>query len=317
MNESAALSCPLCRRTEVTILLRGIPDRFRPESTYGIARCRDCRLAFTNPYRESYPAHYGPHQVAPRHERTTGTRAAIVRTFYRGEGSPVDRLRLAFPYLVFRLRDRMKVRARDFYARPFRRRGRLLDIGCGAGNQLAAWKGQQDECVGVERDAATARRTGERLGLDVRPGRLEEQDFPPGSFDVITLSHVLEHVEDPRSTLGLARRFIRPGGELLIWIPNFNSLQRRFAGPAWLPYDVPRHRWHFRPEDAARLLKECGFRAVEILPDPHEWSVRHTARALTGWKRRLLKRRRARLLAILACMLFRRTDTMRIRAVPD
>jgi SAM-dependent methyltransferase len=103
----------------------------------------------------------------------------------------------------------MKIRARDVSAYPFRRRGRLLDVGCGTGQLLAVWSVQQDSCVGVEpsREVAVAAR--ERTGLDIRPGTLFDHEFPPESFDVVTISHVLEHVPDARALLRRVSNLLR------------------------------------------------------------------------------------------------------------
>ncbi len=308
-------ACPQCGAEECTVLVSSLRDRFRPQDAYRIARCRACRLAFTDPVRDSYPESYEPFQFEDPVPRTTGVRGAILDAFYRGKGGRGTRALLFVPSLLFRARDRMKVHARDLYARPFRRRGRLLDVGCGGGDTLRAWVGQQDHCIGLETDPRAAAVARERLGLDVRCGRLEDQGFPAASFDVITLSHVLEHVPRPRDVLARCAELLRPDGELLVWVPNFASPLRGLFGADWFPYEVPRHRWHFRPQDLHRLLRDAGLRPVEIAFDANEHAFRKSARALPSWPGVILRRRTARLLAMLACRMARRTDVIRVRAV--
>jgi SAM-dependent methyltransferase len=209
----------------------------------------------------------------------------------------------------------MKVRARDHYARPFRRRGRLLDVGCGAGETLKAWLRQHERCVAVEPDPGAAEAARRTLGIEVRTGRLEEQAFAPASFDAITLSHVLEHAVDPRAVLARAAQWLVPGGEILVWVPNFGSLFRPLFGAGWFPYEVPRHRWHFRPEDLARLLREAGLALVEVAPDPNEHPFRASARRSSPPLSFILSRRAVRILCLLIGRLFRRSDVLRFRAI--
>jgi len=308
-------ACPACRSPDGRFLTPALPDRFAPHRRYRIARCRSCRLAFTEGPSESYPADYEPFVAfEPAAPRTRGTRGAILRVFYGAGGSILERAMLWVPSIIFRLRDRMKVRARDLYARPFRCRGRLLDVGSGGGDTLKSWVPQQDEVVGVEPDAAAARAARDRLGLDVRTGRLEDQDFAPGSFDGITLCHVLEHLEDPQGTLARAAALLKPGGEMIVWVPSFDSPLRGVFGTAWFPYEVPRHRWHFRPSDVVGLLRRAGLCVVEVVPDASESSFRKSARASASWARGLLRRRSVRLVVLFLCRLFRRADAIRLRA---
>lgn len=313
MKEPAP-ACPSCPVGDAHGIVAGIPDRYAPEIRYRIARCRSCGLAFTEAPADSYPPHYEAYVPYETRPRSGGTRGALRRVFYGSGGTPLERLILWLPWLAFRGRDRMKVRARDLYAYPFRRRGRLLDVGSGAGSTFRPWAAQHDLAVGVEPDPAAARAARERLGLDVRAGRLEDQDFPPASFDAVTLCHVLEHLPDPAATLAHVARLLKPGGELILWVPNFDSPLRAFFGPAWFPYEVPRHRWHFRPADLVRLLGRIGLRVVEVVPDANESSFRKSARASTSWARPLLRRRFVRILATLLCRLFRRADAVRLRA---
>jgi 2-polyprenyl-3-methyl-5-hydroxy-6-metoxy-1,4-benzoquinol methylase len=266
---------------------------------------------------ESYPEDYEPYAVRPPRERPRGTRAAIRRAFYRGKGTRFERLLLFLPYLVYRLRDWMKMRARDVSAFPFRRRGRLLDVGCGSGDLLAVWSVQQDSCVGVEPNRTVALTARERTGLDIRPGTLFDHAFAPESFDVVTISHVLEHVPDARALLRRAAELLRPGGELLVWVPNFDSLFRPWMGAGWFPYEIPRHLWHFRASEVGALARSVGLRVVQVTPEANEGVYRRSVRATGGLLAPFLTRRSVRILAMILCRLLRQADAFRLRARKD
>jgi SAM-dependent methyltransferase len=79
---------------------------------------------------------------------------------------------------------------------------------------------------------------------------------------VVTLWHVLEHLDDPGSALSAIRSWLRPGGGLLVGVPNLASLQARIGGERWYHLDVPRHRVHFTERGIHALLNRCGFTVV-------------------------------------------------------
>jgi SAM-dependent methyltransferase len=139
---------------------------------------------------------------------------------------------------------------------------RLLDVGAGRGRFVAAARAAGYDALGIEptrRGTAAA----EQIGAPLRRTTLEEADVPAGSLDVVTLWHVLEHVADPGLALRRIARWLRPGGGLVLGVPNLASLQARIGGEAWYHLDVPRHRVHFTPDGVERLLRASGFTPLE------------------------------------------------------
>lgn len=143
------------------------------------------------------------------------------------------------------------------------RRGRLLDIGSGRGRFLAAAKAAGWDVVGVEFEPGLATTSARRFGVPVIVGDAVSADVP-GTFDVVTMWHVLEHVPDPRAALERAASLLRPGGTLIVSVPNNDSVQARLGGDGWLHLDVPRHLWHFTPSSLSRLVSRSGLRVVRI-----------------------------------------------------
>jgi SAM-dependent methyltransferase len=301
-----------------------MPDRFFPSqgTTFPVVRCRSCGVVFTatGGLSPAYPPDYEAF-VRPR-ERVKGRkpmRDRILRAFYEGRGLLPERILLFLPFLIFRFRDWYRIRNKRTYDEAFHRGGRILDVGCGRGLHLLRWMNYHESGTGVELHEPTAKAAKTDTGLDIRPGTLEGQGFLSESFDDIAFCHVLEHVEAPRKTLIEACRVLKKDGELLIWSPNYDSLLRHVFGRDWMPYEIPRHLWHFTPSRINTLLRECGFSPTEIAMDSNEYAFRRSVNLLHESGRttlaRILKHRWVRILLGLVTLLLRRSDVFRIRAV--
>jgi len=138
---------------------------------------------------------------------------------------------------------------------------RVLDVGCGRGLLLQEFRRRGWEVQGTELSASSARYPREALNLPVEVGSLETIGFPAKHFDAITLWHVLEHVADPRALIGELHRILKPGGVLLIGVPNFGGAEARFFRDKWFHLDVPRHVTHLTKTMLQQALSENGFQA--------------------------------------------------------
>jgi SAM-dependent methyltransferase len=138
--------------------------------------------------------------------------------------------------------------------------GRLLDVGCGKGRFLSTAERAGWDVVGVEFSSAMADHA-RSLGLHVEQGDFLTMDLD-GSFDVVTMWHVLEHLPDPRRAVARARELLEPGGRLVVSVPNIESAQARLGGGNWFHLDLPRHLFHFSPRAVVTLLERHRF-AIE------------------------------------------------------
>lgn len=136
--------------------------------------------------------------------------------------------------------------------------GRVLDFGCGPGYLLDAFRRRGWEAQGAELDDRTAAHARSVLGLPVETGVGDRWPWPDRSFDAVVLWHVLEHLADPQATLARAHRVLRPGGVLMIGVPNFASPEARLARAGWFHLDVPRHLIHLEPGWLAAALEASG-----------------------------------------------------------
>jgi SAM-dependent methyltransferase len=138
---------------------------------------------------------------------------------------------------------------------------RLLDIGAGRGRFVAEARAAGWQACGIEpsqRGVAGAR----ALGVELQRAGIDDADVAAGSLDAATLWHVLEHLDEPGPALARIAAWLRPGGLLLVGVPNLGSVQARAGGDAWYHLDVPRHRTHFTVAGLHALLRASGLEPV-------------------------------------------------------
>lgn len=132
--------------------------------------------------------------------------------------------------------------------------GEVLDFGFGAGQLLVRLRDLGWKVSGVEFDSKVLATACEELGIDARGSIF---DFPANQFDVITLSHVIEHVPDPIATMRDCASRLKPGGRLILATPNTKSLGHKKFGADWRPLDPPRHLFLFSPESLAQCARKA------------------------------------------------------------
>lgn len=143
------------------------------------------------------------------------------------------------------------------------RKGRLLDIGCGTGAFLEAIQAHGWQVMGLERDPGAAAIARNR-GLDVRTGDVSSFQCAQGSFEVITLWDVLEHLDQPEEAIQRMARWLAPEGCLVLRTPDASSVQARVAGRWWAGYDAPRHRVVYTWQGLVALLARCGLAPARV-----------------------------------------------------
>ena len=209
--------------------------------------------------------------------------AAQVGAFYPDEyyGEPGVKFQPAVERLVRLVGERHIA----FLTRGLPEGARVLDVGCGRGVILGALADRGFEVHGVELSEEAARGADPRANIRIAP-RLDDAGYPDAHFDQVLIWHVLEHLADPAGTLAEIQRILRPGGRLIVAVPNFSSAQARWAGAAWFHLDLPRHLYQFPLSALRRALSDAGF---EPLSD-HHFSLRQNP---FGWIQSALNRCRS------------------------
>lgn len=181
-----------------------------------------------------------------------------------GYGGYVENFR-KYNDIFTRLFDR---RARDL--EPFRGSGRLLEVGCAHGFLLDHLRKRNWSVTGVEVSPLAAGYASKELGLPVKNCSLQDAGFPDGSFDVVLLLDVLEHLHRPFDTLREIGRVLAPGGILVVqcpwelthWEERAEAFLKGMKPCTITPDAVPAHLYFFEPRTLDAFLKKGGFTVV-------------------------------------------------------
>lgn len=141
---------------------------------------------------------------------------------------------------------------------------RILEIGCGSGDLLARCSELGMDVFGTEMPGPAADRAQRKLGGRLHSGPLEQAGYPSSHFDAVILWHVFEHLTDPQAYLKIITDILKPGGKLIIAVPNIDSLQAQWFKGHWLHLDPPRHLFLQGPLDLDRCLSGYGFTRTAI-----------------------------------------------------
>jgi SAM-dependent methyltransferase len=238
--------CPFCHGP-IFEKYSGIGDRLQTTTeTFAIDECVDCGGAILSPAPVGdvsglYPANYLSAQAG-----TAKARRFDLERWYRYNQYEYD----------FKLLQRATgVGIAELAS--------YLDLGCGSGERVTyASERGCPRAVGVDKfDFAKSRARHEANIINT-----EILSYMPSDrFEAVSLFHVLEHLDEPARVLTHVRQeILQPGGHVIVQVPNYASLERRWFGKRWFGLDVPRHYWQFNPRAISRLLNGAGYQVDAI-----------------------------------------------------
>ncbi|HBF43560.1 MAG TPA: hypothetical protein DDW42_08035 [Desulfobacteraceae bacterium] len=144
-----------------------------------------------------------------------------------------------------------------------KKKGRVLDIGCGNAYFLAACRNKGYEVYGLDISDWAARYATQKLGIPVVIGKSRTVELPPHNFDIITMWHFLEHTRNPHKTVLEAKKWLKEDGILIIDVPNYESTDAQKNWGNWVGWQLPYHFYHFTPKTLKDLAEKCGLRAIK------------------------------------------------------
>ena len=232
--------CPWCGSENAQLHLE-VKDLFLTQEPFKILECKECGLLFTTPRpnKEEIGRYYKSEEYYSHQENKEG-----------------------FIPKVYEKVKSVNLKNKYGIATEGKEKGKALDIGCGVGDFLHTMEQHGWDCTGVEpsEDAkaiAKKRIKGQLLSSE------EQENLPDSSFDLITMWHVLEHVDDIRWQIQQLHRLCKPGGRIIIALPNYKSYDGQYYKAEWAAYDVPRHLNHFNKETLIKIFEESGLRHVK------------------------------------------------------
>lgn len=227
--------CPWCDSDKTQIHL-WLKDEFLTNEEFQIYECLHCGLLFTEPRpdKDKIGDYYKSKEYYSHQENKKG----FIPKLYE----QVKRINLKHKYQI---------------ATKGIKKGKMLDIGCGVGDSLHTAEQNGWNCMGVEPSEDAKAIARKRIKAEIVNSEELEQ-LPNETFDVITMWHVLEHVDNLKWQIAQLQRLIKKEGRIVIAVPNYKSYDAKYYKDKWAAYDVPRHLNHFNKDTIVKIFKTNG-----------------------------------------------------------
>lgn len=220
------VNCNLCNNNDTELVYQ--------INEINIVRCRKCGLIYQNPREEDLRYLYSQeyyNQSFPDKERLLSSSEATVEKIAK--------------YVADN-----KIR--------------VLEIGAGVAFTLKIAKDRGWEVFGTEISPFAVRYAKEKFGLEIFLGTLEEAKFPKDFFDLVIMTHVLEHLPDPFKSLEKVFHILKNSGILYIVVPNIASFKAWLKKGKWAYLHPGMHLYHFSPRTLKKMVLKAGFKVIHM-----------------------------------------------------
>ena len=244
VNTITNSKCLICGSLEHEILYKTYDRHYGIQGEYSICQCKDCKFNFLFPMPSEdeltslYPENFYAYQQ-----------------FFEDK-KPVNIIKSLIKRALF-----INIGTKD---PKFNNPGRILDIGCGSGKFLYSMRERGWRVYGVEVNTNAADLGKEAAGINIFAGNLISAKFPDNFFDYIRSNHSFEHIVNPHETLSEIYRILKPGGSLLIGVPNVDGLNSKIFKSSWWYRGVPVHTFGYSTKSLARILEQHKFNVDKI-----------------------------------------------------
>ena len=228
--------CPWCDSDKTQMHL-WVKDLFLTQEAFEIHECLKCGLLFTEPRPK--PEEIGKYYQSDEYYSHKENKKGFIPRIYES---------------VKKVNLKRKVRM----ATKGLPTGKMLEIGCGVGDFIKEMEHKGWDCTGIEPSIDAKAIAQKRIKARLYDPT-EINTLPDESFDLISMWHVLEHVDDLKEEIRQLQRLLKKGGRLVLALPNFKSYDAQYYKEYWAAYDVPRHLNHFSRETINTIFKNSGF----------------------------------------------------------
>ena len=249
MNILKIDKCPLCGKQHFDKVHTCV-DHYATGESFDLYRCHSCGFMFT----QNSPSEdvIGRYYDSPDYISHSDTHKGLMNSVYHR----VRQYMLSQKFSIIRKHSSVH-------------KGKLLDIGCGTGYFPHYMKQQGWHVAGIEKSPQARKFAEEHFGLHIQPPEALH-GMGEKEYDVVTLWHVMEHLQHLNETWDTLHTILKDYGLLVVAVPNYTSTDAKIYGHMWAAYDVPRHLWHFSPDTMRQFAQKHGFTQEASLPMPFD-----------------------------------------------
>ena len=264
-------ACPYCNSKERTLAYKDVQDWsfYCARGNWSYWDCSQCQTLYLDP-RPKKSSIWMAYSVYYTHSTSRLRKFYVILrerlrnecwfVWYNIDVTPRIGVPIALQWLLLPLKQRL---AEPFLQIQLSRlpRGKLLDIGCGDGKVMEHAQQLGWDVVGVEIDPEAVR-VAKNAGLNVIEADYDQVNKFSEQFDCVICSHVLEHLHQPMDLLERIKQVLKPGGYVLLVLPNSLSTVRMQFGKYWRGLESPRHLGIPSSFSILNTMRRVGFDAV-------------------------------------------------------
>ena len=239
-----SLPCDLCGSSDST-------KRYEKRG-FSIVECNACGMVYTNPRLKGQ-------KIAELYDADYFQGHGFDRSVdYVGEVKQFDKEHPAYTLNDWDLDTIAAMLGKDRA-----RNARLLEIGCGTGVFLAKAREHGFDVEGLELSTYAAEFV-RNMGIPVQTKSIEDANFAEGTWDVIVMREVIEHLPHPLESLKTVRQWLKPGGVLFMATGNYDCSERKLKGSDWFYFMPEGHLYYFSNRTMQKYLKAAGYSTIKV-----------------------------------------------------
>lgn len=250
MEKNEQVDCAICGNEKAELLMQTQNihgAKLLSKESFNLMKCQRCGLIYLNPRPKG------------RREEFYGL------NYYNSCISSANSMESYWTAYVNLKKRRM--------LKEYKQKGKMLDVGCGAGDFLAVFKNDEFDLYGVEPSFLGYSLSSKKIKGTIFKDKIINCGFAEEYFDVVTLWHVFEHMDNPNQELSEINRILAAGGLFFISVPNANSLGFKMSKEYWFHMDSPRHLYNYTPATITNILNKNGFKVIKIVFPSFEYPL--------------------------------------------